>query len=317
MSKFSVIIPVKNHIFLTQQCLDTLLGLSYHVADPEIIVVDDGSDEATARMLSSFGDRIRVVTHERNQGFAASCNDGAAVARGRYLVFLNNDTIPLSGWLDALADYVETRSKVAVVGSKLLFPDGTIQHCGMVICADRLPRHLYISFPADCPAVNSSRRFQVVTGACFLIRREVFETLSGFDTTFVNSFEDVDLCLRVGELGYEVHYCHESELYHLASMSEGRTNNDSRNERLYLERWGDWVQPDDWIYYLRDGLIRIEYGAHTPLKFTLSPLLGIVTDQDGTASESERLLALRAQQVNLFMRENLFLRIALSHPSAD
>jgi GT2 family glycosyltransferase len=317
MSEVSIIIPVFNQNFLTKQCLDILLGLSYYAAPPEIIVVNDGSDEATARMLSGYGDRIRVVTHERNQGFAVSCNDGAAVAKGHHLVFLNNDTIPLSGWLDAMVAYVEARSRAAVVGSKLLFPNGTIQHCGIVICSDRLPRHLYISFPGDCPAVNSSRRFQVVTGACFLIRREVFETLSGFDTTFVNGFEDVDLCLRVGELGYEVHYCHESELYHLASMSEGRTNNDSRNERLYLERWGDRVQPDDWIYYLRDGLIRIEYGAYTPLKFTLSPLLGIVTDQDGNASEAERLLALRAQQVNLFMRENLHLRMALSHPSAD
>src|SRR5581483_1982705 len=126
---------------LTRQCLDTLLRATYRVADPEIIVVDDGSAESTAQMLSKYGERVRVVRHEKNQGFAVSCNDGAAAARGQYLVFLNNDTIPIAGWLDAMVDAADTQSRVAVVGSKLLFPNGTIQHCGLAICADRIPRH--------------------------------------------------------------------------------------------------------------------------------------------------------------------------------
>ena len=277
-------------------------------------MVDDGSVEATGRMLADYGDRIRVVRHEQNRGFATSCNDGAAIARGRHLVFLNNDTIPLAGWLDALVDHVEAHPGAAVVGSKLLFPNGTIQHCGMAICADRHPRHLYIGFPADHPAVNRSRRFQVVTGACLLIRREVFEALSGFDTAYLNGFEDVDLCLRVGVLGHEVRYCHESELYHLESMSEGRTTHDSRNERTYRARWADRVRPDDWLYYLEDGLIRVDYGRHTPLRFTLSHQLGITVDRDGVAGEAERLLALRAEQVNLYLRENLMLKLALARP---
>src|SRR3954451_17341299 len=107
MLAFSIIISVLNQDDLTEQCLDTLLGLASQRAGFEIIVVDDGSAEATAGLLAGYGDRIRVVRHERNRGFAASCNDGAAVALGRFLVFLNNDTIPLSGWLDALVDYAE------------------------------------------------------------------------------------------------------------------------------------------------------------------------------------------------------------------
>ncbi len=316
MISHSIIIPVYNQDALTKSCLDTLLGSSYRVAPPEIIVVDDGSAEATGRLLAGYGERIRVVRHEQNRGFATSCNDGVAVARGRHLVFLNNDTIPLAGWLDALTDHVEAHPEAALVGSKLLFSNGTIQHCGMAICADRHPRHLYIGFPADHPAVNRSRQFQIVTGACFLIRREVFEALSGFDTAFLNSFEDVDLCLRVGALGHEVHYCHESELYHLESMTEGRTNHDSQNARLYRARWADRVRPDDWLYYLEDGLIRVDYGGHTPLTFTFSPLLGITLDRDGIADEAERLLALRAQQVNLYLRENLMLKLAAPPPAA-
>lgn len=315
MPECSIIIPVLNQDFLTRQCLDTLLSLPYRKADPEIIVVDDGSDEATVRMLASYGERVRVVRHERNLGFATSCNDGAAAARGRYLIFLNNDTIPLTSWLDVLVDYAEAHPRAAVLGSKLLFPDGSIQHCGMAICSDRLPRHLYIGFPADHPAVNVSRRFQIVTGACFLIRREVFETASGFDTTFVNSFEDVDLCLRVGDLGHEVHYCHESELYHLASMTEGRTNHNTRNERIYRERWAHRVRPDDWLYYLEDGLIEVDYNQPPPMRFTVSPLLGWVPDRDGVADEAERLLEMRCKQVHTFIRENLSLKMALGRSS--
>jgi GT2 family glycosyltransferase len=312
----SIIIPVLNQDFLTKQCLDIILGPVPPRARFEVIVVDDGSAAATARLLASYGERIRVVRHDRNRGFAASCNDGAAVARGRSLVFLNNDTIPLSGWLDALVDYAEARPRVAVAGSKLLYPDRSIQHCGLAVCADRHPRHLYVGFPPDHPAVNKSRRLQIVTGACFLIRREVFETLSGFDTSYVNGFEDVDLCLRVGALGHEVHYCHESELYHLESMSEGRCDHDGRNVRLYRERWAGRVRPDDCLFYLEDGLIRVEYGNHTPLTFTLSPALGVVVDHDGIAGEAERLLALRARQVNLYMKENLDLKMKLGHPPA-
>jgi hypothetical protein len=186
----------------------------------------------------------------------------------------------------------------------------------MVICADRLPRHLYVAFPADHPAVNRSRRFQVVTGASLLVRRDVFDSLAGFDTAYQNGFEDVDLCLRAGALGHEAHYCHTSELFHLASMSEGRTDHDSDNERIYRERWLNRVQPDDWLYYMEDGLIRLEYGPHTPLRLVIAPELGIVVDQDGNAGAAEELLARRAEQVNLHMRENLYLKLLLKRPPA-
>jgi GT2 family glycosyltransferase len=312
----SIIIPVLNQEFLTRQCLDTLLGPDRDRTSAEVIVVDDGSGESTVRMLAGYGAQIRVVRHERNRGFATSCNDGAAAARGRHLVFLNNDTIPLPGWLDALVAHIDGDPRIGIVGSKLLFPDRTIQHCGMVIGADRLPRHLYIAFPPDHPAVNRSRRFQVVTGACLLIPRGLFESLGGFDTSFLNSFEDIDLCLRVGERGHEVHYCHTSELFHLASMSEGRTDHNDVNEQLYLARWADRVRPDDWLYYLEDGLIRIGYDHRGPLTFTLAPELGMVVDRDGTLDESERLLARRAEQVSHYMRENLMLKLALARPPA-
>src|SRR5207249_1560523 len=93
-----------------------------------------------------------------------------------------------------LAEPPESCALAAVVGRKLLYPDGTIQHAGMVSDQDGQPQHLYVGFPSDHPAVNKSRRFQMVTGGCFLITREAFDRAKGFDDEFVNGFEDVDLC---------------------------------------------------------------------------------------------------------------------------
>jgi GT2 family glycosyltransferase len=304
----SIVIPVYNLAAVTRRCLDHLLAEPAAAVDREIIVVDDASRDTTAALLASYGNRIRVVTHAQNAGFAVACNDGAAIAEGRDLVFLNNDTVPLPGWLDALAGYADAHPRAAVVGAKLLYPDSTIQHAGMAIDGNRHPRHIYVGFPADHPAVNKSRRFQIVTGGCFLIRREAFAQAGGFDTAYLNGFEDVDLCLRLGELGHEVHYCHESVLFHLESVSEGRRDRDDRNHRLYRARWEDRVEVDDWRYYLEDGLLRIDYPASCPIRFHVAPLLGIV-DDEGRQNESDRLLNVRARQVRDLLKETIALQV--------
>ena len=120
-----------DHAALTRQCLDALLAEPPRVSH-ELIVVDDGSTDATPGLLAGYGGRVRVVTHAANAGFARSCNDGAAVARGEFLVFLNNDTVPQPGWLDALIRHAERHPRAGAVGSKLLFPDDTVQHAGVV-----------------------------------------------------------------------------------------------------------------------------------------------------------------------------------------
>jgi glycosyl transferase family 2 len=198
------------------------------------------------------------VRLERNAGFATACNTGAAAARASdFVVFLNNDTIACEGWLDALVDYAEARPDAAVVGSKLLYPDGTIQHAGVAFNLAGDPLHIYVGCPGECAAVNTSRRFQAVTAACLLIRRDVFELSGGFDTDYLNDLEDVDLCLRLGELGFEVHYCHESTLYHLESVSRGKTSGPGRSAHIYRERWGARVRHDELDYYLADGFMDV------------------------------------------------------------
>jgi GT2 family glycosyltransferase/glycosyltransferase involved in cell wall biosynthesis len=306
--KCSIIIPVYNKAPLTRQCLDTLLRLPAAVPT-EIIVVDDASTDSTREVLAGYGQPVRSLRHETNCGFAKTCNDGAAAAVGEFLVFLNNDTIPTQGWLDALLSYAQSHPQAGAVGSKLLFPNDTIQHAGVVICQDRLPRHIYTGFPADHPAVNVSRAYAAVTGACLLIRRKLFDEMGGFDTAFVNSCEDIDLCLRLRDRGYEAHYCKDSVLYHLESVSrQGRTKEEQQNNQIYKGRWAGRIPPDDLRYYLEDGLLRLGYTPLYPLPFQISPLLAVVKEPEGDGSANQ-LLASRSQQVLDLLKENIRLNI--------
>jgi GT2 family glycosyltransferase len=271
--------------------------------DAQIIVVDDASTDRTRQVLRGFGRKIKVIHHRENRGFAVSCNAGAKAAEGDFVVFLNNDTLPLPGWLEALERYATDHPHAAVVGSKLVYPDETIQHAGVVICQDRYPRHIYSGFPADHPAVNKSRRFQIVTAASMLVRRAFFEELGGFDSAFRNGFEDVDFCLRAGEQSREIHYCSKSVVRHLESVSAGRFRHDRNNVTLYRERWLRCVQPDDLQYYLEDGLLRFNYEGRYPFILEVSPLLATLGGT-GRGVEMERLLQERSRQVAELLREN-------------
>jgi GT2 family glycosyltransferase len=309
MPKCAVIIPVYNKASLTQQCLDALLARPPEHVAWEIIVVDDQSTDGTPQLLEGYGDRIRVLRHTTNSGFATACNDGAAAASSEYLVFLNNDTIPQPGWLDALVRYADAHPAAAAFGSKLLYPDGTIQHAGVTICQDRYARHIYAGFPADHPAVNKSRRYQIVTAACILLRRHAFEQAHGFDTAFVNGNEDVDLCLRLGQNGHEVHYCHESVLYHLESVSPNRFKFVDHNTKLYRERWAHRVRPDDLHYYFDDGLLDIHYqGEQYPVHMVISPQLAVIA-QEERERQADRLLAERSRRLLELLKDNIRLNL--------
>lgn len=301
----SIIIPVHGGASLTRACLDAC-ERSGATEQAEIVVVDDASPDATPRVLESFGGRIRVVGHERNTGFALACNDGARAARGELLVFLNNDATPQPGWLDALVETIDAHPEAAVVGSKLLHPNDTIQHAGVVVCQDRYPRHVYAGFPADHPAVNRARTFQAVTGASMLVRRSAFESVGGFDPTFTNAYEDHDLCFRLRERAHEVRYCPTSVAYHLEGMT--RTGRDRELDVATLRfrmRWAHRLQPDDLRYYVEDGLLGIAYAQSFPLRLRVSPLLATIERGE---RDVDRLLATRAEQVRTLLRENAELR---------
>ena len=225
-------------------------GISY-----EVIVVDNHSTDDTANFLDQLNGDIQIIRNNENLGFAKACNQGARAARGRFLVFLNNDMIPLNNWLTALVAEVISHPDVGIVGSKLLYEDDTVQHAGVVFSREGLmPYHLYRRFHRNHPAVNQRRTFQSVTAACMLIRREIFDMVGGFDEGFQNGFEDVDLCLKVGDKGWKIVYQPLSVLYHLESQTPGRKTHEQANALRFLKRWGQrwWVADED-IYYYEDG----------------------------------------------------------------
>jgi GT2 family glycosyltransferase len=314
MNRVSIVIPVSGHALITRQCLDTLFTVvsGNGQFEREVVVVDDGSQDETPDLLAGYGDRLTVVTNESRQGYSAACNAGAAVATGDLLLFLNNDTVSEENWAAPLVRYAAENSQAAIVGARLLYPNGTIQHAGVVICHDHVPRHIYRCFPAEHPAVMRSRPHRAVTAACMLVRRSVFDELGGFDKSYRNGFEDVDLCLRATTtLGHEVHYCHKSVLVHLEAATrapEGVDELYGPNLELYRSRWGG-LPPDDLLRYIEDGLLEIEYSDVYPLVFRISPLLA--STPEGPVVEPFELLAIRSRQVFELLQENAVLRAQL------
>jgi GT2 family glycosyltransferase len=297
----AVVIPTYDGAHLLSTCLEALLANPPSDCEWRIVVVDDASRDRTPELLAAYGEAIVALRQPRNTGFAHACNAGARAAGDvDHLVFLNNDTVPVAGWLDALVAEAAAHPAAAAVGAKLLFPDGTVQHAGVAIGHDGWPHHLYTGFPGEHPAVERAKRVTAATAACLLVRRAAWEATGGFDTAFHNGYEDVDLCLRLGEAGHEVRYCPRSVVYHLESVTRwadeaGRDT--SRNDRLYRERWGDRAQPDDVEHYLADGLIDVEYGPYFPLRLAVSPLLATVQRDGEPVDRIEQLLATRSAQV--------------------
>lgn len=297
----AVVIPTFNGAHLLSTCLESLLAHPPERCEMSVVVVDDASSDGTVERFDGYDERVTVVALERNGGFGVACNEGArAAGEIDHLVFLNNDTVPVSGWLDALVDAANEYPRVAAFGSKLLYPDGSVQHAGIAIGQDRWPHHLYAGLPAEHPAVNRERPVIAATAACLLVRREVFAELDGFDTAYLNGYEDVDLCLRMGELGHEVRYCPRSVLYHLESVTRWAdydARHDERNSRLYAERWHGKTTPDDFQHYLADGLIKAEYGPTFPIRLSISPLLATVQRETEAEDRLEHLLAVRTDQL--------------------
>jgi GT2 family glycosyltransferase/thioredoxin-like negative regulator of GroEL len=250
----SIVIPLYNRAELTRQCLTELARVTNDVRF-EVVLVDNGSSDGTAALLAELSGDVQIIRNEHNLGFARACNQGARAARGRHLVFLNNDTIPLRGWLRALVDRVEAEPDVAIVGSKLLYPDGTLQHAGVVFDHAGQPYHLFAGLPGDFPPANRRRDLQAVTAACMLVRREAFLDVSGFDEGFRNSFEDVDLCIRIGARGSRVVYEPASVLFHLESQSPGRRDHDAANGARLRERWAARSLADEAGVLLDHGFV--------------------------------------------------------------
>jgi len=256
----SIIIPVFNNLHLTQQCLDSI----FQNTTPglyEVIVVDNGSTDGSREYLQSLQPYIRYIKNPRNLFFARGCNRGAWAARSENVLFLNSDTVVKPGWLEAMLEVLAQSPEIGIVGNKQLFPasnpiySGLVWHAGMAFTEQKDSWHVFFGFDADHPSVNVQRDYPCVTGCCLLIRKSLFERLSGFDPWFQNGYEDTDLCLRAGELGTRIVYTPKSEIVHHVSASESRFDRHIANFLRFRERWAGHIVPSELQCFRETGLI--------------------------------------------------------------
>ena len=204
---FSIIVPNRNGERFLPTVLDALGEQTF--GDFETIVIDDASTDDSVPLIETHYPDVRLIVNRRNIGFVASCNAAADVADGRFLVLLNSDTEPEPGWLAALVGAVVTHPEAAVFASKLLLFDrrDTLHSAGDLLGTDGVPRNRGVWETDDGrydrrPAVFSG------CGGASAYRREVWETLGGFDEDFWMYLEDVDFAFRARLLGWELSLIH-------------------------------------------------------------------------------------------------------------
>ncbi len=221
----SIIIPVHNALVYTLTCVVAILECETRHTF-EIIVGDDASTDATPDIFSDGLGRVARIHHRDNLGFLANCNATAEAARGRHLVFLNNDTLVMPGWLDSLVDLADREHDVGLIGSKLLNPDGTLQEAGGIVWNDGSAWNFGRGEDPNAPAYNFVRDVDYCSGASLLIPMRVWSELDGFNREFMPAYcEDSDFAFRARAVGYRTLYQPFSELVHHEGRSHGRDEN--------------------------------------------------------------------------------------------
>lgn len=218
--RVSIVIPVYNQCVHTLACLRALAEHPPRVAF-EVVVVDDGSSDETTSVLPGI-DGVRYHRRAGNGGFIAACNDGAALARGEFLAFLNNDTIPQPGWLDALLQTFDENPQAGLVGAQLLYPDGRLQEAGGIVFADGGGWNYGRFESPDDPRFAYLRETDYASAAAIAIPRKLFAAVGGFDPRYAPAYyEDTDLAFAVRAAGKRVLVQPASRVVHAEGTTAG------------------------------------------------------------------------------------------------
>lgn len=291
----SIVIVCFGRRDMTERCLESLdraLGPSLG-REIELVLVDNASPDDSLELLGAWRDRARVIALPENRHFAGGCNAGAEAAAGDALVFLNNDTIMEPGVVEALAGTV-AEPGVGAAGPRLLFPDGSIQHAGVITVPGRgggvEPFHALLYEDGDLPAGRGVFDLDCVTGACLAVDREVFTRVGGFDEAYRNGYEDIDLCFRIRMDGQRIVYRGDLAFVHEEGATRGSSaKGGDENHARFLERWGRHLHPDH-------DLAAAVWGARViegiPDRDLPAPPLMLVGQPRGTGSAADELRGL-------------------------
>ncbi|AMU97687.1 glycosyltransferase [Xanthomonas citri] len=234
--RVTVVIPVYNHIAHTLACLRALAAHP-PLLSVEIIVVDDGSSDATAEQLPQIAG-LQYHPRASNGGFIAACNDGIALARGDFVVLLNNDTIPQPGWLDRLIDTFARYPGAGLVGAQLVYPDGRLQESGGVVFGDGSAWSYGRFESSEDPRYAYVRAMDYCSGAAIALPRTLLHTLGGLDRRYMPAYyEDTDLAFAVRAAGYQVLVQPASVVVHDRTNETKTGSVVAEHQRQFAKKW--------------------------------------------------------------------------------
>ena len=238
----SIIIPVYNQWEYTIQCLDSIQKTSINMKY-EVILMDDQSSDETIH-AEKYIKNARIIRNEKNLGFLLNCNKGATLAKGRYLVFLNNDTLVQDQWLFWLVYTMDFKADVGLVGAKLIFSTGRLQEAGGIVFRDGSAMNYGREDQPDSPAYNYFKDVDYCTGASICIRKHIWDELGGFDTQFSPAYyEDTDLAFRIRKHGFRTVFqpnaiaIHFEGISHGTNLSSGTKKKQVENHKLFFKKW--------------------------------------------------------------------------------
>lgn len=240
----SIIIPHYNRRELINRCLEAIRKNSGPASTYEIIVVDNGSTDGSREFLEEQQD-VRCICNASNVGFTLAVNQGAAAARGRYLIFLNNDTEVQEGWLDALMAAAAPED-VGAVGARLVYPSGELQEAGGIVFADGSGWNYGRGEDKDDPRFLYPRDVDYCSAAALLVKARAFWTVGGFDPLYAPAYyEDTDLCFSLRKHGWRVVYQPQAVVVHFEgatagkSLDQGMKSYQAINRAKFCSKWGN------------------------------------------------------------------------------
>lgn len=216
----SIVIPAHNKVRVTYYCLCSIL-VAYNKASFEIIVVDDGSSDDTQR-LEEFVSGVKVIHNKEPQRFIEACNAGVNAAKGEYVILLNNDTEVTDGWIDELIAGFQRFPNVGAVGSKLLYPDGTLQGAGGIVWGSGNPWNYGTGQNPWNPKFMYARQVDYICGAALMTTKKIWHEVGGLSEYLKPMyFEDTDLSFKIRAAGYKTYYIPSSTVYHHEGLTSG------------------------------------------------------------------------------------------------
>ncbi len=255
----SILIPTRDQSAILARCLDSLARSTYD--HYEVLLVENNSREpATFAYYERLADRsdVRLLRWDRPFNYAAVNNHAASQARGEVLLFLNNDVeVIAADWMERMLEHA-LRPEVGCVGAKLYYPNDRVQHAGVVLGVGAVAGHVHIGAARAATGyfhrLVAVHNLSAVTGACLMMRKEVFDEVGGLDEDFVLAFNDTDLCMSVRQKGYRVVWTPWAELYHHESATRGYEDTPEKKARFHNEasrfllKWGDRLREGDPYY---------------------------------------------------------------------